>query len=316
MVDTIVSGADEVYFPLLLGLINSIKDHNSLDHFDICIIDAGLSSDNKHQLDKMSIRHIDVSLLKDIEANSIRIDKSHHGYMSVIRPHLGDICRSDNVIYLDADTWVQTDQAFGYLITAANNHKLGIVSQASRLHRTTTTIKTNRFLNWIGMGTPRGILYKNARKANLPYQICKNLLGRAVLNSGVFSLKTSADHWYHWKQWQKKCIKNGRFFTSDQLSLAIAVDKERLSVELLPDICNFMQHGTRYRYDRKLRQFTDKYIPHTPASIVHMAGIPGKLNPNKQVKCTDENDKFLYAPINHSSRYTRSADTRTTECSE
>ncbi len=112
------------------------------------------------------------------------------------------------------------------------------------------TLKTNRLLNWIGLAEPRGILYENARKARLPYHICRNLLGRAVLNSGVFSLKTNAEHWHHWKKWQKKCIKHGEFFTSDQLSLAIAVDSEGLSVELLPDICNFMQHGNRYRYDR------------------------------------------------------------------
>ncbi|MBL96741.1 MAG: hypothetical protein CMF52_02910 [Legionellales bacterium] len=304
MADTIVSGADSKYFPLLLGLINSIRDQHSLNHFDICIIDAGLSPENKRQLDKLGVRHIDVSLIKNIDVNTIRIKKNHHGYMSVVRPHLGDICKEyENVIYLDADTWVQTDQAFNYLITAANNHKLGIVSQASRLHRTMITLKTNPFLHMIGLATPRGILYKNARRARLPYHMCKNLLGRAVLNSGVFSLKTNAEHWHHWKYWQKKCIEYGRFFTSDQLSLAIAVDSEGLSVELLPDICNYMpQHG-RYRYDRKLQQFTDKYIPYTPISIMHMAGVKGKLDPHKRVDCGDENDKFLEVELNHKSLY-------------
>lgn len=224
--------------------------------------------------------------------------------MSIVRPHLGDICSEyETVIWLDADTWVQTDTAFGYLVEAARKNKIGIVTQASRLHTSVMSIKTNRLLNLFRLVEPRGILYKNACRARLPYPIKKILINRAVLNCGVFSLKTKANHWKYWQDWQKRCIKHGRYFTSDQLSLAIVVYSEKQECELLPDICNLMESEGVFRYDTETSQFTDRYIPYTPGSIIHMAGIDNKLNPQKSVACYDANDKTISVKINHYSRY-------------
>ena len=302
---TIVSGSNERFFPLVQGLINSIREIETLNCFDITIIDAGLSDDNRNWLDVNGVRCLDINTMQNIDLSFAKINKHHHGYMSIVRPHLGDICSEyETVIWLDADTWVQTDTAFGYLLEAARKNKIGIVTQASRLHTSVMTIRTNRLLEFFRLTEPRGILYKNACRARLPYTIRKTLINRAVLNCGVFSLDTKASHWKYWQDWQKRCIKYGRYFTSDQLSLAIVVYSEKLECELLPDICNLMESEGYYRYDTRTSEFTDKYIPFTPASIIHMAGIENKLDANTNVVCRNENNRDTLVKINHHSRYT------------
>ena len=48
--NVIVSLADANYYPLLIELINSIKRFKDSDSVAICILDAGLTSDQKQKL--------------------------------------------------------------------------------------------------------------------------------------------------------------------------------------------------------------------------------------------------------------------------
>ena len=52
--NTIVSLADANYFPLLEELIDSIKSFKESNQIAICILDAGLTQDQKEKLKKKS----------------------------------------------------------------------------------------------------------------------------------------------------------------------------------------------------------------------------------------------------------------------
>ena len=187
---------------------------------------------------------------------------------------------------------MQTDQAFRYLLEASNQLKLGIVSQATRIQDKHIAFREHFFSKWFNRYEIRGILYKNGLRAKLSSHLLKKLILRPVLNCGVYALNKHAPHWQYWQKWQEIVLKKGRVFTSDQLSLVLAVMEDNLKYELLPDICNFY-HMHACRFDDATNMFTDIYLPHEPISIMHLAGIDNRLSESLSVKCVNQNEETV-----------------------
>lgn len=293
----IVTGCDETYFPLAKSLINSIKAQQTLCNFTIAFLDGGLSQSNKNWLDSQdiilkSINFIDDNHKKKLKGRRTLLVNYYKPRLNLLFPEF------DNIIFLDADTWVQTDQAFKYLLQASNALKLGIVSQASRLQDKHITLRGHFFSKLINRYEPRGILYKNGLKAKLSRRLLNKLIVRPVLNCGVYALNNKAPHWDHWQHWQNIVLKKGRVFTSDQLSLALAVIENNLKHELLPDICNFLNPPI-WRFDESINMFTDLYLPHEPISIIHLAGMNDRLSETLSVQCINENDEIISQKIHY-----------------
>lgn len=293
----IVTGCDENYFPLVRALILSIRDHESLNNIEIGFLNAGISSTNKSWLTQNKIKFI------DLDFDNIKEKKRFRGRRSLLvnyyKPRLNLLLPEyDNIIFLDADTWVQTDQAFKYLLQASRQLKLGIVSQSTRLTNSLMGIRSHFFSRLLNRYEPRGILYKNGLRANIPYKSLKTLISRPVLNCGVYALHTRAPHWSYWQNWQKIILNKGRVFTSDQLSLALAVDQYNLECELLPDICNYI-FLSNIRFDEDISLFTDRYIPYEPISILHFAGIDNRLRKELLVECINQKNKKTMRNIHY-----------------
>lgn len=293
----IVTGCDDNYFQLVKALILSIRDQASLNHIEIGFMDAGILNKNKTWLIENNIKFIELDF-EDVEHK-----KRFRGRRSLLvnyyKPRLNLLFPEyDNIIFVDADTWVQTDQAFKYLLQASNQLKLGIVSQSTRLTNSVMGIRSHFFSRFFNRYEPRGILYKNGLRAKIPYRYLKTLLSRPVLNCGVYALNTRAPHWTYWQNWQKIVLKKGRVFTSDQLSLALAVDQHDLACELMPDTCNYI-FLSNIRFDENTSLFTDRYIPYDPISIIHFAGINNRLEKDLSVACINQNNEIINKNIHY-----------------
>ncbi len=120
-----------------------------------------------------------------------------------------------------------------------------------------------------GHAEPRSILYKNARRARLPVGQARFLADKATLNSGVFVLARESPHWQTWRRRQAEAIRWGRVFTSDQLSLAVAVYLDGVPVELAPEVCNYMGPWVCSNDEHDL---IEAYVPNLRVGVVHMAG--------------------------------------------
>lgn len=294
----IVTGCDQTYFPLAKSLIESIQAQKTLNYFTIAFLDGGLSVTNKKWLENKGvclkkIDFVDAQHQKKLKNRRTLLVNYYKPRLNLLFPEF------DNIIFLDADTWVQTDQAFRYLLQASNALKLGIVSQASRLQDKHITLREHFFSKMFNRYEPRGILYKNGLKAKLSRDLLKKLIVRPVLNCGVYALNKHAPHWQYWQNWQEIVLKKGRVFTSDQLSLALAVIENDLKCELLPDICNFLNPPI-WRFDETINMFTDLYLPHDPISIVHLAGINNRLSESLSVMCVNQNDQIITKKIHYS----------------
>ena len=263
----IVTGGDVKYFSYIQGLIASLKPEQK-----------------KHLIDQGSI-----VVKPEWDSNYLKVRASMKEYLliNLYKSRLDELFPDyDLIIWLDGDTWLQTDVAISYLKQVAIEGKLAVVSQASRLQKQHMNFRKR----WFWLAEPRSILFKNARRAKLNKKLCWSFAARPTLNAGVYALLKEAPHWKVWRKWQEKCCRRGRLFSSDQLSLALAIYHESLPFEALPDICNYMGP---WRYDTKRRMFTDLYIPYEPVSVVHLAGIEKKFGPIDKVDVVTEKGEII-----------------------
>lgn len=261
----IVSGGDAGYFPLLSEWVNSIRRFPEGRNAALAILDGGLTAEQTTTLQTQDVQV--VRLDSPWPSLASRISGREYLRVNLTKPAL-DLLFPDYkvILWLDGDTWLQTWDAVPLYAEVAERGKLAVVSQASRLQTHHLRLRKRLF----GWAEPRGILFKNARRARLGRPLAWRLADRPVLNAGAYALHRDAPHWQHWRAWQDRCLKHGRLFTSDQLSLALAIYEDGLPYEALPETCNYMGP---WRLDRSRGLLVDYYAPYNPVSIVHLAGL-------------------------------------------
>ena len=174
----------------------------------------------------------------------------------------------DVLLWIDADAWVQDFAGVELMFAAASAGSLAVVPEPSRYAPEVIRVR------WaaLGFAEVRSILYKNARKARVPERDARRIGLRHTLNTGAFALRQDAPHWKAWRQRQAQVIASGgRIFSSDQLSLGLAVYLDELPFDLLPEICNYIGP---WKASDDGEWLVEYYSPHNPVSIVHMCAQP------------------------------------------
>jgi hypothetical protein len=264
--DVVVTGGDAVYFALIEELGASIRAHRTAEQLGFVVIDAGLEPDQREHLSsRYGARILEVGWELDVPAARVR--GREHLKVQVARAFLDRyLPEAERIAWIDADAWVQDSAALDLLFRGADLGRLAIVSQTSRYSQVAMTLRWGPF----GWAQVRSILYKNARRAGVPEADARRIGDRPTLNSGVFALRRDAPHWALWRARQAEVIRRGRIFTSDQLSLALAVYVDGAEVELMPETCNYM--GPLWTCSDDGRTLVERYLPNAPVGIVHMAG--------------------------------------------
>lgn len=286
----IVTGGDDKYFALINELVVSIRRCPEGRFAPIGVIDGGLTTDQVAWLRSHSVAVV----RPDWEYPVAR--RRAHG-RDFLKANIGkaflDRYFPDHeiLVWLDADTWLQTWDCIPLFLAAAQRGKLGIVSQASRFQTQYLTLKWT----WFGAAEPRSILYKNARRARINRALARDLAARPVLNAGAFSLHRDAPHWEAWRQHQGEVLKHGRIFTSDQLALAMAVYGDGLPYEALPEWCNYIGP---YRLDTDQNRFVEYFLPYRPISVMHLVGQDEmRLDASVTVRILDQLDRSIDASL-------------------
>lgn len=262
----IVTGGDAVYFPLIEELAASIRAHRTAEEVGVVVIDAGLEpGQREHLASRYGARLLDVGWELGVPASRVR--GRDHLKVQVARAFLDRyVPEAELIAWIDADAWVQDAGGLDLLFRGAELGRLAIVSQTSRYSQVGMTLRWGPF----GWARVRSILYKNARRARVPETDARRIGDRPTLNSGVFALHRDAPHWAMWRARQAEVIRRGRIFTSDQLSLALAVYIDGAPVELMPETCNYM--GPLWTCSADEATLVERYLPNAPLGVVHMAG--------------------------------------------
>ena len=264
--NVIVSLADANYFPLLEELINSIKRFKESESIAICILDAGLTQDQKDKL-KNIVDEIK-SAEWDIEVSNNKIKGKEWLKSQVSRAFLPKYFPSyEKYLWIDCDAWVNDWACIELYFKACENGKLGITQTIGPGYKITSKV------NWLvgKLAIIKSQNFKHAVKSKIPYEKARKLAFAPHINIGVFSLEKNSQGWKSWQNNLKQTLRAGNIFGSEGLAINMSVYIDNLETEFLPLNCNWITSNLLPKYDENNNTFVEPYLPNYKIGIIHLA---------------------------------------------
>ena len=281
--NVIVSLADANYFPLLEELINSVKKFKESNNVAICILDAGLT---KEQRDGLLNKVDEVKSAEwDIEVPGYKVNDKEWLKSQVSRAFLPKYFPNyEKYLWIDCDAWVNDWKSVELYFKACDNGKLGITQTIGPGYKITSKV------NWLfgKLAVVKSQNFKHAIKSKIGYAKARKLAFAPHINIGVFSLEKNSKAWNLWQENLSIALKAGNIFGSEGLAINMSVYIDDLATEFLPLNCNWIASNLLPKYDEINNTFVEPYLPNYKIGIIHLAaGIwkDGKdMRTNKSVE--------------------------------
>ena len=264
--NAIVSLADANYFPLLEELVNSIKRFSESENVAICILDAGLTEDQKKNLYKK------VDIIKpaewDIEVPQYKVRGKEWLKSQVSRAFLPKYFPEyEKYLWIDCDAWVNDWESIKLYFRACEKGKLGITQTMGPGYKITSKV------NWLigKLAIIKSQNFKHAVKSKIGYDKARKLAFAPHINIGVFSLEKKSTAWSSWQNNLNKTLKAGNIFGSEGLAINMSVYIDDLETEFLPLNCNWIASNLLPKYDDQGKTFVEPYLPNHKIGIMHLA---------------------------------------------
>ena len=281
--NVIVSLADSNYFPLLDELINSVKKFKESENVAICILDAGLT---KEQKESLSNKVDEVKSAEwDIEVPGYKVNNKEWLKSQVSRAFLPKYFPNyEKYLWIDCDAWVNDWNSVKLYFKACDNGKLGITQTIGPGYKVTSKV------NWLigKLAVIKSQNFKHAIKSKIGYAKARKLAFAPHINIGVFSLEKNSKAWSLWQKNLAIALKAGNIFGSEGLAINMSVYIDDLETEFLPLNCNWITSNLLPKFDEQKEIFVEPYLPNYKIGIMHLAaGIwkDGKdMRINKEIK--------------------------------
>ena len=264
--NVIVSLADANYFPLLEELIDSIKRFKQSESVAICVLDAGLTEEQKNKISK-KIDEIK-SAEWDIEVPGYKVKDKEWLKSQVSRAFLPKYFPNyEKYLWIDCDAWVNDWNCIEIYFKACNEGKLGITQTIGPGYKITSKV------NWLlgKLAIVKSQNFKHAVKSNIPYDKARKLAFAPHINIGVFSLEKNSTGWKVWQNNLVQTLKAGNIFGSEGLAINMAVYIDNLDTEFLPLSFNWITSNLLPKYDESNNIFVEPYLPNHKIGIMHLA---------------------------------------------
>ena len=288
--NVIVSLADANYFPLLEELVDSIKRFGESKDVAICILDAGLTSDQKNSLLKK------VDEIKpaewDIQVPPEKVKGKEWLKSQVSRAFLPKYFPNyEKYLWIDCDAWVNDWNCLELYFKACDNEKLGITQTIGPGYKITSRV------NWLigKLAIIKSQNFKHAIKSKIGYEKARKLAFAPHINIGVFSLNKNSKVWEIWQKNLQQTLRAGNIFGSEQLAINISVYIDNVTTEFLPLNCNWITSNLLPKYDEDQKTFVEPYLPNYKIGIIHLAA--GIWKDGKDMR-TDKNVKIEIETLN------------------
>ena len=264
--NVIVSLADSNYFQLLDELINSIKRFKESSNVAICILDAGLTNEQKKIL---STKVDEIKLAEwDIEVPDSKIKGREWLKSQVSRAFLPKYFPSyEKYLWIDCDAWVNDWNTIEIYFKACDDGKLGITQTIGPGYKITSKV------NWVfgKLAIIKSQNFKHAIKSNISYEKARKLAFAPHINIGVFSLEKNSISWKSWQKNLELTLKGGDIFGSEQLAMNMSVYIDDIETEFLPLNCNWITSNLLPKFDEENSTFVEPYLPNYKIGIMHLA---------------------------------------------
>ena len=264
--NVIISLADSKYYELLDELVNSIKQFKESENTAICILDAGLTDEQKQ---KLSLKVDEIKSADwDIEVPEFKVKGREWLKSQVSRAFLPKYFPGyEKYLWIDADAWVNSWDAVELYFKGCENNKLSIATSADRAYGRVLRAE------WVfgSFAKIKSQNYKHAKSSGFSEKIARKVALEPHLNIGVFALEANANHWEVWQKNLRIALKSGKIWGSEQIAMNITIYIDELPVEILPTYCNWTDIEI-LRFDRSNSTLVEPYLPNHQIGIVHFAG--------------------------------------------
>ena len=293
--NVIVSLADANYFPLLEELVESIKRFKESENVAICVLDAGLTQEQKKKL----LSKVDEikSAEWDIEVPGYKIKGKEWLKSQVSRAFLPKYFPNfEKYLWIDCDAWVNDWKSIELYFKACDDGKLGITQTIGPGYKITSKV------NWLlgKLAIIKSQNFKHAVKSKIGMDSARKLAFAPHINIGVFSLEKNSKGWSLWQNNLSKTLKAGNIFGSEGLAINMSVYIDDLETEFLPLNCNWITSNLLPKYDNKQKTFVEPYLPNYKIGIMHLAagiwkdGKDMRVDKNIKIEITTlDNQKTL-----------------------
>ena len=264
--NVIVSLADANYYPLLDELINSIKRFKDSKNIAICILDAGLTEEQKINLSS-KVDEIK-SAEWDIEVPDYKVKGKDWLKSQVSRAFLPNYFSNyEKYLWIDCDAWVNDWKCIELYFKACENGKLGITQTIGPGYKITSKV------NWLfgKLAIIKSQNFKHAVKSKIGFDKARKLAFAPHINIGVFSMEKNSKGWKSWQDNLLQTLKAGNIFGSEGLAINMSVYIDNLETEFLPLNCNWITSNLLPKYDEENQTFVEPFLPNYKIGIMHLA---------------------------------------------
>ena len=264
--NTIVSLADSNYFDLLNELVDSILKFPEGKEVDICILDAGLSDEQKKILSN-KVKEIKKAEW-DIEVPGYKVGQKEWLKSQVSRAFLPKYFPGyKKYLWIDCDAWVQDWSSVELYFKACESGKLGITQTMGPGYRIMSKVK------WLfgKVAVIKSQNFKHAISSKIGTENARKLAFAPHINIGVFSLEENSPCWKNWQKNLTKTLSSGKIFGSEGLAINMSVYIDEIETEFLPLNCNWIASNLLPKYDEHKKSFIEPFLPNTKIGIMHLA---------------------------------------------
>ena len=275
--NVIVSLADANYFELLNELVDSIKEFKKSNDVAICILDAGLTSEQKIILSK-KVDEIK-SAEWDIEVPAFKVKGKEWLKSQVSRAFLPKYFPNfEKYLWIDCDAWVNNWDSVELYFKACENGKLGITQTLGPGYKIMSKVK------WLfgKVAIIKSQNFKHAVKSKIGLTKARKLAFAPHINIGVFSLEKNSPGWISWQKNLDQTLKSGNVFGSEGLAINMSVYIDGLETEFLPLNCNWIASNLLPKFNEVENTFVEPYLPNYKIGIMHLAA--GIWNGDKDMR--------------------------------
>jgi len=270
---TIVSLADSNYFELLNELVESINRFPESKDIAICVLDAGLSEEQKEIL-SLKVDNIKKANW-DIEVPEHKVGNKEWLKSQVSRAFLPSYFPGyKKYLWIDCDAWVNDWNSVAIYFKACENGKLGITQTMGPGYRITSKVK------WLfgKLAIIKSQNFKHAVSSNIGINNARKLAFAPHINIGVFSLEENSQCWKSWQDNLKKTLNAGKIFGSEGLAINMSVYIDEIETEFLPLNCNWIASNLLPKFDEEKQTFVEPFLPNYKIGIMHLAAGLWKNN--------------------------------------
>jgi len=264
--NVIVSLADSNYFNLLNELVDSIKSFEKSKDIAICILDAGLSEEQKNILSK-KVDEIK-SAEWDIDVPAFKVKGREWLKSQVSRAFLPKYFPNyEKYLWIDCDAWVNDWNSVELYFKACEDGKLGITQTLGPGYKIMSKV------NWLfgKVAIIKSQNFKHAIKSKIGIRKARKLAFAPHINIGVFSLEKNSPGWISWQKNLEQTLKSGNIFGSEGLAINMSVYIDELETEFLPLNCNWIASNLLPKFDEINNTFVEPYLPNYEIGIMHLA---------------------------------------------